>query len=134
MAVSCQYIRIQKMSRPATRTPPCRATMAWTTLVCSLVLVTLASSSTEQWVPEEARGWLPLIGMALFGQIMGQGLIVWSMRLTSASVVAVALLWQPLAATLLGYVVLGQRISAVQASGMLAVLCGLALVALRGRA
>jgi drug/metabolite transporter (DMT)-like permease len=127
------YAGYQLSSRVVRRQLSTLRTMAWTTIVCSLVLVLVAWSSTDQWVPSESRGWLPLVGMALFGQVLGQGLIVWSMRLVSASVVAVALLWQPLAASLLGFLVLGQRISFVQALGMVGVLLGLATVALRGR-
>ncbi len=127
------YAGYQLSSRAARVSLSTLRTLVWATLVCSLGLAAIALPTTEAWFPKEARGWLPLIGMAVLGQCLGQGLIVASMRLTSASVVAVALLWQPLAATILGYLVLGQRVGPLQALGMLAVLLGLGVVAVRGR-
>jgi drug/metabolite transporter (DMT)-like permease len=101
--------------------------MTWSTAVCSVVLLVVALGMDEPLWPRSPRGWYPLFGMALFAQTLGQGLIAWSLGRIPASYVSVGLLWQPVAASLLGYVVLGQTLSAAQIMGMLVVLAGLFL-------
>ncbi len=122
------YAGYQLASRRARRFASTVRVMLWTALGCSALLGLVAWATGAELWPRQPVGWLPLLGMTLCGQLVGQGLIVWSMRHTSASVLAVALLWQPVASTVLGYLVLGQLIAPLQALGMLVAVAGLVLV------
>ncbi len=106
-------------------------TMAWVSSVCGLCLLIWALAlGTNIW-PVQARGWWAIAGMTLGSQVLGQGLIAWGLGKVPAGIVSVTLLWQPLAATLLGFLVLGQELSQLQLLGMLPVLLGLFLVTRR---
>ncbi len=99
--------------------------MAWTASVCGGSLALACFATGQPVLPSSASGWVPLVGMALFAQLIGQGLIIWSAHHVSASLLSVGLLWQPLSASLLAYVVLGQRLSTLQVAGVGVVLVGL---------
>jgi drug/metabolite transporter (DMT)-like permease len=77
-----------------------------------------------------ALGWLALL--ALTSQIIGWLLISVSMPRLPAGMVGALLLVQPAGSVALGYVILGERPSALQFLGVLLVLTGV-LVAVRGR-
>ena len=77
-----------------------------------------------------ALGWLALL--ALTSQIIGWLLITVSMPRLPAGMVGALLLVQPAGSVALGYVILGERPSALQFLGVLLVLTGV-LVAVRGR-
>lgn len=105
------------------------ATMAWVTSVAGLCLLLAALVLDTPLLPSSPRGWWPVVGMTVGSQIVGQGLIAWGLGRVSAGAAAVILLWQPLAATWLGYLVLGQALSVTQLAGVVPVLSGLLLVA-----
>jgi len=104
-----------------------RDIMAWSCLSSSAVFLVVALVSGEQLMPTTALGWLPLLGLALVCQIWGQGLIAYALAHLPASFSSVTLLVQPVAATVLARVFLGEGIGAVQAVAGPVVLAGILL-------
>ena len=73
--------------------------------------------------------WTPLIIFALTSQVIGQGLLIYSIGIFPPFVVGLVLLTQPAIAALIGWFVYGETLSAADWLGAIAV--GLALVLVR---
>lgn len=101
--------------------------MWWTTLSCTLVLLPIVLLLGEPLWPATARGWGVLIALALLSQVGGQGLIAYALAHLPASFSAVTLLVQPLAATLLAWLLLHETFGWHQALGGAVVICGIVL-------
>lgn len=115
-----------------------RATMGqWTVLalVCASatpVLLLLAVVLGEPVWPGTA-GWTPVLGLALSSQIVGQGLLVYSLRHFSPLVVGMALLTQPAIAALTGWLAFDERLAWPDIAGM-ALVAGALVIARAGAA
>lgn len=73
--------------------------------------------------------WAAIAGAALVSQVGGVLGIAWALRYLPPTVASVALLGQPVGTTILGWWLLGEPLSPVQALGALAVLAGIGLAA-----
>lgn len=73
--------------------------------------------------------WWYLIGLALVSQILGHTTNNWVLRFFSASMIAVALLGEPVCATLLAYFLFDETLTAVQVGGGALILVGIYLAA-----
>ncbi len=77
--------------------------------------------------------WTPLLIFALTSQVLGQGLLVYSIGVFPPLVVGLALLTQPVVSALIGWFVYREGLSAADAIGALAIAIGLVLVRLPER-
>ena len=106
-----------------------RATLGpWSVLalVClagAPVLLAISLLLGEMIVPID---WTPVLVLALSSQIVGQGLLVFSLRHFSPLVIGLALLTQPVLAALTGWLAFDEVLGAMDVGGM--VLLGAALV------
>jgi len=75
--------------------------------------------------------WGAFFGMALVSQIMGHSSYNWTLKYLSATVVAVALLGEPIGATLLARLFFGETLTAAKVAGGALILAGI-VVAARG--
>lgn len=75
--------------------------------------------------------WLPLVGLALLSQVLGQGLMIYALGQLSPLVVGIALLTQPMVAATIGWLVYDERLGAADLVG--AALVAVALVLVRER-
>ena len=101
----------------------------WSSLTGAPLLLTLAMALGEQVWP---TNWWPLIALAVLGQLVGQGLLVFALRHFSAVVIGLALLTQPAVGALAGWLVFGEAMTALDLFGM--ALLGGALVLARAAA
>lgn len=69
--------------------------------------------------------WLYLIGLALVSQILGHTTNNWALRFFSASMIAVALLGEPVCSTLAAYFLFQETLTAVQIGGAALILIGI---------
>jgi drug/metabolite transporter (DMT)-like permease len=106
---------------------PTASLMAWSSLVMAVLLLPIAWISGEQLLPDSAAGWMKLIGIALFAQVIGQSLIAWAMAHLTATFSSVGLLLQPVMATLFAWVLLGETVGPLQFTGGALVLAGIGL-------
>lgn len=105
----------------------------WTVLllVClsaSPVLLLTALALGEPVMPG-AAGWRPVLGLALSSQLIGQGLLVYSLKHFSPVIIGMALLTQPAIAAGVGWLAFGETLSPLDLFGM--VLVGGALILAR---
>jgi len=101
--------------------------MAWSCLVMSALLLPAALLMGEQILPQTATGWITVIALALVAQAAGQSLIAYAMAHLPGTFSSVGLLWQPVAAALFAWVLIGETMGALQFAGALLVLAGIGL-------
>ena len=107
----------------------------WTTLAWSvaagipLLLVVAVALGEPVW----PAIWWPLVGIAIGSQIIGQGLILYAVSRVSALVVGLMLLLQPVVAAMIGWIVYGEALTALDYVGAVAIACAVLLVRESGR-
>ena len=69
--------------------------------------------------------WWCVVGLALVSQILGHTTNNWALRFFSASMIAVALLGEPICSTLLAYFFFDETLTAVQFGGAALILAGI---------
>ena len=72
--------------------------------------------------------WRPLLGLAITSQLVGQGLLVFATGSLPAAVIGVGLLVQPLLAAIIGWLVFGETMGAVEILGAAIICAALVLV------
>lgn len=97
-------------------------------LAASPLLLGMAVFAGEPVWPGEA-GWTPVLLLALSSQIIGQGLLVYSLRHFPPLIIGMALLTQPAVAATIGWMVFGELLVPLDILGM--VLVGTALILAR---
>ena len=72
--------------------------------------------------------WGPLVALAIGSQVVGQGLLVYAIGTLPPLIVGLALLTQPLVAAAIGWGIYGERLTAPDVAGALAIAAALVLV------
>lgn len=101
--------------------------LALATLAAALPLLAASMLVGETVMPTD---WTPLVLLALGSQVVGQGLLVYAMGHLSPLVVGLGLLTQPATAAVIGWFVYGERLTALDAVGAIAIAAALVLVRL----
>lgn len=104
------------------------------TLVClagAPILLAAAILLGEPVLPGGMAGWLPVVGLSLSSQLIGQGLLVYALAHFSPLVIGMALLTQPAVAAAIGWFTFGEVLEPADIAGM--ALVGAALVLVRAR-
>ena len=109
-------------------TMPQWAVLAWSTLMSALPLLITALLLGERVLPSD---WTPLIALAFFSQILGQGLMIYAIGRVAPLLFGLTLLIQPIISATYGWVVYGERLAGLDWIG--AGLIGLALILVRRR-
>ncbi|HSI20024.1 MAG TPA: DMT family transporter [Sphingomonas sp.] len=99
--------------------------LALSTITSILPLLLFATIAGERIIPHD---WAPLLGLALVSQVIGQGLMIYSLGRFSPLVVGIALLTQPVVAATIGWLVYGERLGLADLIGALLVAVALVLV------
>jgi drug/metabolite transporter (DMT)-like permease len=93
-------------------------------------LLAISAGLGEKIWPEN---WAPLLIFALSSQVVGQGLLVYSIGTLPPLVVGLALLTQPAVSAAIGWIVYGETLSATDIVGAIAIAAALVLVRLPER-
>ena len=101
--------------------------MMWSGLTAVPILLIIALISGESLIAMKLTGWLILVGLALVSHVIGQSLIAFSLAHLAASFSSLTLLIQPVAATVLAWLILDEGLRTQQAIGGIAVLIGILL-------
>ena len=75
--------------------------------------------------------WTPLLALAFFSQILGQGLMIYAIGRVAPILFGITLLIQPIISATYGWIVYGERLAGLDWLG--AGLIGIALILVRGR-
>ena len=95
------------------------------TLVYTVLLLPLALS--QKFVPDTLWGWAAVAGSAIAAQVIGQGLIAYALAHLRPTFSSLGLLVQVFGAAISAWLVLGERLAAVQVIGGLVILGALAM-------
>jgi drug/metabolite transporter (DMT)-like permease len=99
--------------------------------VCAVMLLVAVIVIGDPLFGHGVRNYLYLFGIALIPQTIGHTTLNWSLKYFSATTISVLLLGEPIVATLLAWILLGERIGGMNVAGGLVIIAGLAIV-LRG--
>jgi drug/metabolite transporter (DMT)-like permease len=100
--------------------------LAWSTVMSLLPLLAIAVLLDENIWPQS---WTPLILLAFFSQILGQGLMIYALGRVTPILFGLTLLLQPMVAAVIGWLAYHETLGAADWIG--AGLIGLALVIVR---
>lgn len=100
-------------------------TLAMVTVAAMAVMLVIALSLEGNIWPQD---WLPLAGLALTSQLLGQGLLVYAVAYLEPVVVGLCLLIQPLIAGTIGWIVYGERLGPLELMGASMIAVALVLV------
>jgi drug/metabolite transporter (DMT)-like permease len=103
--------------------------LVWVSLFGAPVLLVIALLLGEPVWPTD---WTPVIGLFILSQLVGQGLMVFALKYFPPLVVGLALLTQPVVASIYGWLAFGEVLSPLDIVGM--VLVGAALAVSRAKA
>jgi len=104
------------------------AVLLLVSLIAAPLLLAIALAAGEPVWPG-AAGWTPVLVLALSSQLVGQGLLVFSLRHFPPLIIGMALLTQPAIAATVGWLAFGELLAPLDVVGM--VLVGTALVLAR---
>jgi drug/metabolite transporter (DMT)-like permease len=96
----------------------------------ALPMLLLALALGEQVMPAD---WTPVLLLALGSQVIGQGLLVYAIGHLSPVVVGIGLLTQPIAASLIGWIVYREGFTLTDAIGALLICAAMVLIRLPER-
>lgn len=103
--------------------------LVWVSLFGAPVLLVIALALGEPVWPGD---WGPIVGLVILSQLVGQGLMVFALKYFPPLVVGLALLTQPVVASIYGWLAFGEVLSPLDIVGMM--LVGAALAVSRARA
>jgi drug/metabolite transporter (DMT)-like permease len=75
--------------------------------------------------PSSLQGWLPVICLAIFCQVIGSGILFYSLKHFSSGFVSLFLLLEPIIATILAWVIFGEDLSLLNGLAFIVVLVGI---------
>lgn len=104
--------------------------ITYTFIVYFMSAVTLfiyALATREPLIPSRSSDWIYFILLALFPNLLGHSLFNWSLKWLSASTISMAILFEPVGATILAYFLLNQNVVWTQILGGIIVIAGILL-------
>lgn len=105
--------------------------LAIASLAAAIPLFVASMALGETIIPQD---WTMVMLLAFSSQVLGQGLIVYAIGWFSPLVVGLALLTQPVAGAVLGWLIHGETLSSIEIAGAMGIAAALVLVRLPGRA
>lgn len=101
--------------------------MLWTTVSAAVCTGLLAWAIEPALLPRSFAGWMTLLALAWFSQAGGQSLIAFALAWLPATLSSLTLLIQPVVASILAWLLLGESLTAWQIAGGFIVIAGITL-------
>ncbi len=95
------------------------------TLFSSLTLFIIMIFSNEIFIPISFNGWLIIFSLAFISQFVGIGLITWALGKVKTGLASLTLMSEPVTASLLAWLLLGEYLTNIQLLGGIVVLIGI---------
>ena len=132
IATSVWYAAYMLVVRKARASQTTSRVMLWSSLAGAGPLLAAALILREQVIPASAAGWAACLGLAAV-QVAGQGAIAWSLGRLPAALASVTILIQPVAASVLGWIIFHEPMSPLQIAGGALALTGVLAAQLGAR-
>ncbi|OCS85556.1 DMT family transporter [Caryophanon tenue] len=104
--------------------------MTYTMIVYSASTITLffyIVGKGESFGPYSAENWLWFLLLAIVPNLLGHTLFNWAIAYVSTNVISIAILFEPIGAAILAYIILNEGISWLQLLGGVVILLGIML-------
>lgn len=104
--------------------------MTYTMIVYSASTITLffyIVGKGESFGPYSAENWLWFLLLAIVPNLLGHTLFNWAIAYVSTNVISIAILFEPIGAAILAYIILNEGISWLQLLGGIVILLGIML-------
>ncbi|OYD99675.1 EamA family transporter [Nostoc sp. 'Peltigera membranacea cyanobiont' 213] len=101
--------------------------MLWRCGVTTMFLLPVVAFLEDRLLPYSWMGWFFIIFQALFCQVLGQGLLAYSLSRISSSVVAVTLLLEPVLASIFAWFIFSEQVGLFDWATFAVVLVGIYL-------
>ncbi|MFB6274653.1 MAG: DMT family transporter, partial [Halothece sp.] len=126
-SVSC-YLLLGKQAQALGLTIRNYSAIAYTT--AAIILLPLPLFFGIHYFGYPAELYIYLLGMAIFSQVLGHTSFNWAVRFISPTLVTLAILFEPVSASLLGFFIFGEVPSQLVLVGALILLVGVAIAVL----
>ena len=103
----------------------------YATVFTAIFLLPISLVEAETFFPSSYKGWTVLIAYAVISQTLASGLITYGISKVSAHLSSLTLLIQPIAAAVLGWLILSEAISLLQGLGGVIVLLAIYLATIK---
>jgi drug/metabolite transporter (DMT)-like permease len=101
--------------------------LLWTSAVAAVITLPIAIWTMGAVFPSSWSGWLAVLSLAVICQVLGQGLLAYSLDKLSSGFIAIVLLLDPVLAAFGGWVWFAESITLVNGLCFLGVLVGVAI-------
>jgi drug/metabolite transporter (DMT)-like permease len=108
--------------------------LLWRCGIGTVLLFPIASLLEEQLFPQTWQVWLAVAALALVCQVLGQGLLVYSLKQFSSGFIAVVLLLEPILAAILAWAIFAEALDWTNWLAFVMVLSGIYLARSSGSA
>jgi len=126
----CGYLLIGRGLRRSMALVPYVGVVYAAAAVCLVVFALAAGAPLGGF---ERASWLMLFALAIGPQLLGHSSFNWALKYLSATLIALAILGEPVGSTLLAWWLLDEPVGAVKLGGMALLLAGIFLAARGGR-
>lgn len=109
---------------------PLTMIVLWSSAIAAGLTLPFALLSPEPLLPISWQGWMAIVALALICQILGQGLLVYSLNQLSAEFVAIVLLLEFVLAALGAWVIFAEKLSVLSCTAFVVILLGICLASL----
>ncbi|WP_110113700.1 DMT family transporter [Bacillus sp. CGMCC 1.16541] len=110
--------------------------ITYTFIVYSVSTITLflyVLLTKESLIPSYQHEWTYFILLAIFPTLLGHSLLNWSLKFVSTTVISMAILFEPIGAATLAYLLLNEKVSIMQVIGSCIIFLGVSLYLLQKR-
>ena len=134
LSVALWYAGYFLAVKAARNTAGAARVMLWSTAIPIPLMLAACLALGESVIPATAAGWAACVGLGVM-HVAGQGGVAWALGRVSAAMTAVVILIQPVVAAILGWLVFGETMTAIQIGGGALVLSAVLLAqwSARGR-
>ncbi len=101
--------------------------------ISSLVLFIYILIRSESLAPYPKEEWIYFLLLAIVPTLLGHSLFNWSLKWLSTSTISMAILFEPIGATILAYWLLGEKVKLTQVIGGTVVIIGVTLFLIEER-
>ncbi|MDQ0337968.1 drug/metabolite transporter (DMT)-like permease [Caldalkalibacillus uzonensis] len=108
----------------------CLSIMAYTYVVygaAALFILAYVMAQNSPFLDYPAGDWWLFLALALFPTLLGHSIFNWAVKWVGASVISVTVLFEPIGASILAYLILGETLSVTQIGGGMMILSGIYL-------
>ncbi|WP_240041638.1 MULTISPECIES: DMT family transporter [Okeania] len=120
------YMLVEKLREKFSTT----TVLLWACSIELLVVFPATLLTENQLFPSSMNGWLVAIGLGVFCQVIGQGIMAYSLKQFSSGFVSLFILLEPIFTGFLAWIIFGEELTLMNGIAFLVVLTGIYLAQL----